>query len=350
MGEYSSHSSNAALKRVALKDLGPDLDNVLIVGIIIAKQRPRKFADNKSKDSEDCRAVWNFTLRDSQRDYINVTYWGNSETICAANDKFYTGDVVEVRNPRISIRKFNDVGEQFRPMVTSPYSLNLNEHSEIFAYDGDNFFFTKLLNLPTKPIAGFVPLRDIHNEGGNMKERFVDILGAIRSIGTVRNVSTKNGQETQLREVVLFDHTSPGLKITIWETDVITRASSWKTRSTILFITDARVEWSNFLRAYSATLTNRSIVTENPIGEEAISLANYAKSAPLETSAILDQLITALPDPDSIQNVMCVQQVCNKVNTFLQETAAADRPLTALMFVFITNLDLDGQSPTTSIK
>lgn len=54
-------------------------------------------------------------------------------------------------------------------------------------------------------------------------ERFIDILGAVRSIGTIRNVNTRTGQDAQVREVLLFDHTSPGLKLTIWDTDVITR-------------------------------------------------------------------------------------------------------------------------------
>ncbi|CAH1369705.1 unnamed protein product [Tenebrio molitor] len=348
MDSCGSSSNTTGLQRVAIKDLMPDMDNILVVALMIGKQRPRKFAD-KNKESSQFRAVWNFTLRDSPRDYINVTYWGGSDEVCAASDKFYTGDVVEIRNPRINIRKFNDAGEQYRPVVTSPYSLTLNEYSEIVPHSGDTFSLMKLLSIPTKPLAGFVPIRDIHNEGANMKERFIDILGAVRSIGTIRNVNTRTGQDAQVREVLLFDHTSPGLKLTIWDTDVITRAGNWKPRTTILFITEARVEWSNFLKAYSASLTNRSIITENPIGQEALALANYAKTAPIETTDILNQFITTLPDPESIQNVMCVQQVYSKIKSFMEENTA-DRQLTALMFVFISQLDLDGLLPTTSVK
>lgn len=115
-------------------------------------------------------------------------------------------------------------------------------------------------------------------------------------MGAMRSINTKTGQEAQLREVVIFDHTSPGLKMTLWDTDVMIRANSWKPRATILFITDVRIEWSSFLRAYAASLTSRSIVTENPVGEQAVILAGYAKTATLATSAILDQLITDIPD------------------------------------------------------
>lgn len=83
-----------ALQRVTLKQLNPKLENVLIVGIIIGKQRPKKFLDQKAP-IETYKAVWNFTFRDSVQDYINVTYWGPSETIFHANDSFSTGDVSE---------------------------------------------------------------------------------------------------------------------------------------------------------------------------------------------------------------------------------------------------------------
>lgn len=74
------------------------------------------------------------------------------------------------------------------------------------------------------------------------------------------------------------------------------RASKWKQRTTILFITDVKVEWSSFLRAYTATITSRSIVTEDPIGPEVLALHNYAKTAALTTADMLEQFVTELPD------------------------------------------------------
>lgn len=88
MDNYSCN--NTGLRRVAIKDLNPDMDSVLIVCIIIGKQRPRKFLD-KTKENEQYKTVWSFTVRDSPRDYLNVTYWGYEE-VSIASDKFYTGD------------------------------------------------------------------------------------------------------------------------------------------------------------------------------------------------------------------------------------------------------------------
>lgn len=174
------------LERFTLANLIPDMDNALIIGIIISKQQPRKLA-------KDCnRAVWNFTFRDSPRDYINVTCWGLKDAVFELYSKFQLDDVgkspvliqikdkvrqaakyqlrncgipVEIIKPRIQIRRINDYGEQFRPMVTSPYTLTLTETSDMRNYEGGSYeYYLSLAHLPTKPIAGFVALADVHRK------------------------------------------------------------------------------------------------------------------------------------------------------------------------------------------
>lgn len=75
----------ATLEKYTLRYLHPDIGNAFIVGVIIAKQSPKKLADE--------RAVWNFTLRDSPQDYINVACWGRKESVSLLNEKFHVGDV-----------------------------------------------------------------------------------------------------------------------------------------------------------------------------------------------------------------------------------------------------------------
>lgn len=73
---------------------------------------------------------------------------------------------VEVVRPRIEIRRLDDYGEQFRPMVTSPFTLTLNEQSAILNYEGNDYsMYLKLLHYPTKPLAKFVVLADVHRKG-----------------------------------------------------------------------------------------------------------------------------------------------------------------------------------------
>lgn len=83
------------MQRMTLTDLQPNIDNALIVGIIIAKQRPRVITKDTNAGNSSERSVWNFTLRDSPRDYINATYWGEYDNIREIDVKFEIGDVGE---------------------------------------------------------------------------------------------------------------------------------------------------------------------------------------------------------------------------------------------------------------
>ncbi|XP_056644226.1 meiosis-specific with OB domain-containing protein isoform X2 [Diorhabda sublineata] len=313
-----------AVQRATLKDLNPYLTNILIVGAIIGKQKPRKFTDAKLNVHGVLRAVWNFTLRDSVKDYINVTYWGSAEVIFQANDKFNVGDVVALINPIIKIRNLDDISEQFLPMVTSPYSLTLTEKSTLIRHEANVEYFSSLLKFPTKPLAGFVPLRDIHNSGSSI-QGYVNILVVVKGLSEIRNVSSRNNNETYtIRTVDVFDHTSPSLKLEIWENHIIQRSEHWIPKQTVLFITDLKIQWSNFQRQFIARITGCTIITENPNGREAQMLLNYAKDAPIETYDIVDQIINSLPDRNGkckmeMKSSRCVNSECPTV--FENETA-----------------------------
>ncbi|KAK9884858.1 hypothetical protein WA026_009080 [Henosepilachna vigintioctopunctata] len=335
-------NDNIVLQRVTLMHLEPTIFNALIVGVIIAKQDPRQFVDSKSSDPGTSRAVLNFTFRDSPQDFINVTYWGKSDAIFAIDENFHVGDVVELVRPQITIRKYNDKGEQFRPKVTSPYSLTMNDFSNILRHDGVNEVnYKNLLRLPTKP-PGFVPIRDIHNGGLAVKDTYADILGAVAHVGNLRTVKLKNGGEASLIEIILFDQTNPGIRVTFWNREYIGRASSWQPRSTILFITDLNIDWSGYHKSVVAKFSNKSILTENPVGREAEKLAEYAKTAPLHAPNIIDQLTVNLPDVQMIQNVMSVQQIQNRINLGQESGTMQNLQFTALLYGVITQLDLDG--------
>ncbi|GJQ67244.1 putative aspartate aminotransferase [Trypoxylus dichotomus] len=216
-----TNTNSIGVKRVTLQQLDPNLNNALIIAIIISKQRPRRFNNSKNNES---RAVWNFTIRDSPWDYINVTFWGNGDLILKFCSNFQVGDIVEITKPRILIRDMEAHGEQYRPMVTSPYYLVLYETQSNIVMHSGNLNYHRLLSLPTKPLAGFVTLSDIQTSGSGRVGYFVDILVAVKTIGTVRSVKTREGIEQQVRDVMVFDHTCPvGVRVALWDPDLITR-------------------------------------------------------------------------------------------------------------------------------
>ncbi|XP_044761353.1 meiosis-specific with OB domain-containing protein [Coccinella septempunctata] len=340
-------NENIALQRVTLRTLEPTIFNGLIVGVIIAKQETRQFTDSKSTQAGTSRAVLNFTLRDSPQDFINVTYWGKFEAICEVEDNFHIGDVVEIIRPQIVIRKFNDYGEQFRPKVTSPFSLIMNDLSNILHHEGDNVNrYKELLRLPTKP-PGFVPIRDLHNGGISIKDTFADILGAVAFASNVRMVKLKNGSEAPVIDVILFDQTHQGIRLNIWNKEYVSKAGCWKPRETIIFVTDVKIDWSGFHKTIVATFSSRSILTENPIGKEAENLARYAKTARLEAPNTWNQTFD-IPDVEKIQNVMSIQQIQNRLAIGRESTQNVQ--FTALIYAVVTQLDLDGYNRLTNKK
>lgn len=51
-------------------------------------------------------------------------------------------------------------------MVTSPFTLTLNDQSAILSHEGSDYpAYLKLLHYATKPLAKFVALADVHRKG-----------------------------------------------------------------------------------------------------------------------------------------------------------------------------------------
>nr|XP_022905749.1 meiosis-specific with OB domain-containing protein [Onthophagus taurus] len=344
-------TSSIALRRLMIQQLEPDLNNVLIIGIIIAKQRPRKFTST-GKDGISERGVWNFTLRDTPRDYINCTFWGQGEEIWKLAEAFQIGDVVEVTRPRISIRAIDNHGEQFRPTVTSPYTLTLYDNqSRITRYQNPNEFL-RLLRYPTKPLAIFVTIADVQSRDITSAPKYVDMLVAVRSIGVVRNVKTKSGIEQEVRDFTVLDHTSEGVRMTTWDPELIARIGFWKPRTTILFLADVKVEYSHFHKSIMPVIGSRTIITEDPIGQEAEQLRNYASTAPLLPSHIIEQLMSRY-NPTTIKNIMTINQVQQKVDSMMSSSNLRrldDRHFVALLYCMVSHLDLDGLLPVTTTR
>ncbi|XP_076270084.1 meiosis specific with OB domains hold'em [Rhynchophorus ferrugineus] len=348
-GQKRVMDNNVTLQRVNLRNLDPNLNNVMIVAIIIAKQRPRVVETQENQRSV-YRAVWNFTIRDSPQHYINATYWGNVDQILDISNKYDTGDVVEVLNPLILVRKVEDRSEQYHPMVTSPYKLSLNERSGLVGHP-DKAPYTRLLNYPTKPTTTFIPFQNIHTNGSNINSG--DILGALRGLGQIRMINSRfdanqmmKSEKIQLREIELFDHTSPSLKVTLWDPDLIKRSNNWRPRTTLLFLTDVRIEWSVFVQAFVAKTTGRTVVTENPITSEAETLFRYAQTAPIEMFDIVAQVVASIPNNDLNDDVVTVRHLQARINDLLQSKTNGNKSFTVTMMAFVSHLDLDGLSQT----
>lgn len=81
------------------------------------------------------------------------------------------------------------------------------------------------------------------------------------------------------------------------------RAEQWKPRTTILFMADVRTKWSNFDNCMTASISSKTVVTENPTGREADNLRRFAESTPLKPLQILDHMAVNIPDGNRVLNL-----------------------------------------------
>ncbi|XP_013172077.1 PREDICTED: meiosis-specific with OB domain-containing protein-like isoform X3 [Papilio xuthus] len=209
------------VQKVRLNSLNINIKNALVMGIIIAKNCPRTFGPKKK--SSESRGVMSFTIRDSQIDTINVDVWGSDYFVMTIYNRFIVGDVVEIHSPKICVK--SGANETFRPQVSSPFYLSINEgSSDVSTFSGDTY-----------------------------------------------------GVEMPVRAVEIVDNTTPAsLYLDMFDTDTIQRAEEWRPLGSVLFIADARVTWRG--RGARAQVCGRSVVTHQPHTSDAEALRLYIQN------------------------------------------------------------------------
>lgn len=238
--------------RKSINNLSLNSSNVSIAGILVAKSDVRLFSrptsstrpstsgsgaisrnsyrrgtndngdhDPNAVDHQTQRGVITFTVRDTQRSFINCAIWGNDSFVEAYNMLFHVGDIVHVMRPTVTIRKSV---EEFNPLCSSPYTLTINEGTnEIVAYrasdEEDPNEFRALIHTPIKATSAALQLADINNNCKNSVGSFVDLLVVVRSVRPVKSFSSQWNGERQMRNlttIVVMDQSSSGVQFNIW--------------------------------------------------------------------------------------------------------------------------------------
>ncbi|XP_063382069.1 meiosis-specific with OB domain-containing protein [Cydia fagiglandana] len=262
----------SGVQRVRLNNLNINLQNALIVGIIIAKKQPRTVGSKKKNG--DSRGVTSFTMRDSEVDTINVDVWGSEYFAITFYERFLVGDVVEISQPKICVKSGNDA---YRPLVSSPFDLVLNEGtSDVCIHTGDSFAsFLPLLHIPSKPSSGYYGLGEVLKlpEGDNV---YVDLLVVVKAVKPVKSIKTKAGVDMTLRSVEIIDNTTPAsIELAMFDIDTIQRAEDWRPLESVLFISDARVSWRGRV---GVQVSMRSVITHQPHSADAEALLLYVRN------------------------------------------------------------------------
>ncbi|XP_041986224.1 meiosis-specific with OB domain-containing protein isoform X2 [Aricia agestis] len=290
----------AGVQKVSLNSLNLNIKNALIVGIIIAKNSPRPIG-SKKKNGET-RGVMSFTIRDSDIDVINVDVWGSEYFVLTFYERFLVGDVVEITSPKICIK--GGENENYRPQVSSPFYISLNEGmSDVSIFGGDAFsMYLPLLHIPTKPCAGYCGLSEV-----------------LKFSGTSMSV----------RAVEMIDSTTPAcLTLDIFDIDTIQRAEEWRPLESVLFIADARVSWRG--RGVRAQVCSKTIITHQPHTPEAEVLrVHVGNQATTRTGEVATWAMWA----GERANAASVTQV--------RERLASGTPFCAALHAVLAHIDLD---------
>ncbi|CAK1586262.1 unnamed protein product [Parnassius mnemosyne] len=323
----------AGVQKVRLNNLNINIKNALIIGIIIAKNSPR-IIGNKKKNG-DSRGVMSFTLRDSDVDTINVDVWGSEYFVITFYERFLVGDVVEISSPKICIKSGEN--ETFRPQVSSPFYLSLNEgSSDVSIFSGDTFgAYLPLLHIPSKASAGYCGLAEVMKFTERSDNIYVDLLVVVKSVQPAKTIKTKAGVDMSVRGVEIVDNTTPAsLTLDIFDLDTIQRAEEWRALESVLFIADARVAWRGRVRVQAGA---RSVVTHQPHTSDAEALRLYIRNQAGGGEA-------------AAWAAWSGERACAASVAQIRDRLAAGAPFCASLHALLTHLNLDDLVTATDIN
>ncbi|XP_065342633.1 meiosis-specific with OB domain-containing protein isoform X2 [Cloeon dipterum] len=229
----------AGVAKYNISKLSSHLTNIVVVGVIIARQQPRVFGNKKCPNGQSStdRAVFNLTLRDSPSDCINVSRWGTVSAIGQEAENFHIGDIVEIFNARVSVR--NEESGKFQPFTSSAYNLVVSDDGQINPFTADPAAYKSLLHVPTRPAHDYTILSLVDTkEGKEHLPKAENFLVSVIKVEPVQVINTKDNREVRKQLVRLLDFTAKAVPIEIWDPEYLRMAAEWKPRETVNSITN----------------------------------------------------------------------------------------------------------------
>ena len=297
-----AHKQNENLSQLNIRklwDLRPEDMNTLIVALVLSKTEPNIFL---AKNDTQYKGVMNFTVRDSKQHVVNCKCWGAREKIEEYNEKIEIGDIIDIICPRIMnihLAGNNLQQARYQPVPTLPITLVINDGQGFLAkhsyHDLENYKDIKQLwRLSHKPLYTVLNLADVkktfHNsEVPVIHADFLVVVGLIRPLREVK--ASKDSGSRKCLELVVFDQSLPaGMILTIWHQEWILRIQKlWQPLKMIVHLIDFKVNYSEFYKCCILCFTTRSLIYENPMGQETQSLIEFANTLPQTSFEIIAQ-------------------------------------------------------------
>ncbi|XP_071963434.1 meiosis-specific with OB domain-containing protein-like isoform X2 [Antedon mediterranea] len=341
--ENCNSSNSDQTIRTFIADLSPHLPNVMLIGIVLAKQSPRSVVSRKYPNTP--RYVFSFVLRDSVTDFIHISCWGSEAYIKELATGFKVSDIVVVSNPMVQAKQSSDyeAEEKYKPSTSSSFQLSLSEnHSSVKLYTGtDVDQFQSLLHQSIKEANDYYTLEDVIANGQDLNGHHINLLVLVKSVGNVKDIVTKDGRSIHRCEVKVFDDTTLNFSIILWDMSAIEQTYFWIPKDTVLFFADVLIKFDSFRMCMTATVDSKTIIISNPDSPEAHSLYRYGKGCSDDVLFGSDNLPNQDFDLSSVQDVYTALNLilkCEEMKMYPGQQTVVH----CIVFAAFTNFNIDG--------
>ncbi|XP_035229306.1 meiosis-specific with OB domain-containing protein-like isoform X2 [Stegodyphus dumicola] len=330
--------SEYTYQKVSINQLSSHISQVVLYGIVIGKQDIRRIISKKQAASE--RFVLNFSIRDSPNDTINAACWGDESSISTLGSCF---TLVKIKNPQIIERQAEAADEKFRPQVNSQYTLNISpQHSEITTCLGEERReYEKLLHCTMHPASETLNLADIVYNSESVEGLTVNLLVAVRDIGTLQTVKTRDGRDLKKLLLTVFDQSHAVFHILIWEEETANFLLKYCSKRSVLYVADIKVNYSPFMKEMVATSGSTTIFTPEPEIAEGRVLYQYAMKATLPNDK--DQISNISNDSSTVYTIEKISKLINSTEITMDE-------IQGTLHAFLAAFDIDGTSKISSLR
>ncbi|GFY65814.1 meiosis-specific with OB domain-containing protein [Trichonephila inaurata madagascariensis] len=328
-------------QKVSISQLSSELSQVVVLGMVIAKQGIRRVSSKKMPGRE--RFVLNFTIRDSPNDTINAACWGEESAINIMSTSFAIGDIVKIKNPQITERHSESDDEKFKPAVKSQYQLNISpQYSEVTVCSSEEKRgYEKLLHCPMHHTSQLLNLIDIVYNSQNADGQSVSLLVAVREISNIQTVKTKDGREVKKLQLTVFDQSHPTFHILIWDEETANFIVKYCKKRNVILISDIKVNYNDYMKEIIATSNSTTVFTPDPDIPDARVLYQYAMKMDLPDDT--EHFNNKYSDSSTIYTVEQIVRLMNTSEIMLNE-------IQGTLNVLISSFDVDSTNKVTSFR
>ncbi|GIY04365.1 meiosis-specific with OB domain-containing protein [Caerostris extrusa] len=224
-----------------------------------------------------------------------MPYAGEESAITTLSTSFTIGDIVKIKNPQIIERQPESDDEKFKPPVNSQTAEGLT----------------------------------------------VNLLVAVREIGCIQTVKTKDGREVKKLQITVFDQSHPVFHILIWEEETANFIVKYCSKRSVMLISNIKVSYNNYMKEMIGTSGGTTIFIQDPDIPDARVLYQYAMKISLPDDVIQNE--SKYSDSTTVYTIEQIIKLMNKSEVNLNE-------IQGTLQVMISSFDIDSTNKISSFR